>query len=110
MSFLWFLLGRKRSCALGHLFWPTLLLASSPPTVSALREPGWFTLSSLWLKTTERCSQSPFSTKLYRHSPRLSDGERDIENHQLSLRPNAALSPPTQIPFYFILCDESTRC
>lgn len=43
--------------------------------------------------------RAPPPRKLYKRSPGLSDGEQNTENHQLSLRPNAALSPPTQMLF-----------
>lgn len=54
---------------------------------------------SVAVNSVSGAHRAPSPRKLYKDSPRLSDGEQNIENLQLSLRPNAALSPPTQILF-----------
>ena len=54
---------------------------------------------SVAVNSVSGAHRAPSPRKLYKNSPRLSDGEQNTENLQLSLRPNAALSPPTQILF-----------
>ena len=104
VSFLWFPLGCQWPYALGDFILSDVAFdLFSAYNLSSLGARLVYLFLSVAVNSAVNsvsgAHRAPSPRKLYKNSPRLSDGEQNTENLQLSLRPNAALSPPTQILF-----------